>query len=290
MTDTYDLRLELSRRYPAKGQDRRVGELRLTTTDPEQALAVRAELRQALPDYQIEVYSVEESRARLLAVETYPKPRPKSAEDGRYINLSSAIGALLKARDVVKGHLAAGTIPTAPQCGDIALAMLNFDLPRDAISRAGLGVEGLTVEALGFTYGVLIGACHGLEMTTDRLDAIRNDLLKADLEIREPNKRLAEAHALQDLNAIQDAGLPIYVRAVYGYLGDDSHTTDTVAPDGDPYKVIIESPQSFDDVIRWQDDHLDPVYVVRPAPDEDRLKGFRSLMTDGRSYVLKPRV
>lgn len=65
----YDLRLELTRRAPAEGQDRRIGELRLTTDDPAAGLAIRDELRVALGDaYQIEIYSVEQTRARLLCV------------------------------------------------------------------------------------------------------------------------------------------------------------------------------------------------------------------------------
>ncbi|USN14529.1 hypothetical protein DOMOVOI_00540 [Brevundimonas phage vB_BpoS-Domovoi] len=69
MTDTpYDLRLELSRRAAEGAPARRIGELRLTTEDPAEALAVRDELRAALPGLQIEAYSVETSHARLLAV------------------------------------------------------------------------------------------------------------------------------------------------------------------------------------------------------------------------------
>lgn len=286
--DTYDLRLELSRRYPAQGQDKRLGELRLTTTDPEQALADRNALRAALgTDYQIELYSVEDKRSRIFAVETYPRPKPTPAQDDRFLNLSVAIGALLKARDAVKVHIEAGTIPGRQECRDIARALAVFDLERQDIESAGRSdMMALSLDGLGFTYGVLIAACQGLAMTNARLDEVRADLMKPDLEIREPNKRLAEAHALQDAYAL-DGGFPISVRAVYGYKGDDNHTTDLVAPEDAPFKVVMTQPQSFDDVIRWQDDHLDPVYIVTPAPGETRLDGFRSLATDGRSYVLK---
>ncbi|UTC29121.1 hypothetical protein BAMBUS_00380 [Brevundimonas phage vB_BpoS-Bambus] len=291
MTDApYDLRLELSRRHPAQGEDRRIGELRLTTTDPEAGLAIRNELRVALGmAYQVEVYTVEETRARLLCVETYPAPKPKPApvEDGRYTGLSLAIVDLMKARDTLRLHIEAKTAPTRQECRDVAGALAAFGLKNQEVATAGMdGMVSLTQHALGFIYGVVIGACASLDLTPQRVVALRADLLKRDCALYEPHKRLAEARALQDLSTLDD-GLPVAVLSVFGYKGDEDHTTDLVAPEGEPYKVVLHTPQAFDDVIRWNDDFLDPVYVVTPAPGETRLGGFRSLMTHGRSYHLK---
>lgn len=294
MTDApYDLRLELSRRHPAHGQDRRIGELHLTTTDPEVALAVRNELRATLGmAYQVEVYTVEQTRARLLCVETYPAPKPKPApvEDGRYINLSTAIGALLKAGDALSNHILAETVPNRQECRDITRAMAVFDLPRDPIGTAAqVGMTALSLYDLGTTYGVVKAACAGLALTDKRLDEVRADLLKRNHEIHEPNKRLAEAHALQDLYAI-DGGYTLSAPWLVAFEGDSNDTTDLIAPPNEaPYKVVLDGAQSFDDVIRWQDDHLDPVYSVSPAPGETRLDGYRSIMLYGRSYALTPK-
>jgi hypothetical protein len=92
----------------------------------------------------------------------------------------------------------------------------------------------------------------------------------------------AEDKAINDFRSM--CGKVIYVKAIYGYVGDDSH--DVYIEDGDPWILVRITSTDESDVCHWNDEWLDPYWNVELLIEDHPAipEGFRSTWIHGKSY------
>ncbi|UTU07711.1 hypothetical protein CcrC1_gp520 [Caulobacter phage C1] len=150
-------------------------------------------------------------------------------------------------------------------------------------ARAGRLYEGDTAQLGTLVLDESAWSAYGDTLDTRRA-AIAAALLAKDHAEPSASREEAETEAMTDHAAV--VGTVIRVNDITGYYGETGQE-DLRPHDGAPPFAVVVMPSPRDDVIYWNDEHLDARWNVEPAPGETRLYGLRSLWVFGRSFVVE---
>lgn len=265
------------------------GDLILGTTDPIEAVALRKTLREALVGYDIALFEETTERRGVITAmdEDYFRNKAKAERAARFDTPDKAQALAWAALSTLDNHLT----------GDRALTRASRESVTEVLDYYGLGTLTARAKAkdgtaddnvLPYLVLALSTLCRGFPTPyRDAVDTQRWIAVCRSLAEHNPNSipttdiKACEREAIMDYEACE--GRVISVRFVNGYdLGTNDSNDQVAGADEPPYRVIV---CAMDDIDRqWCDDDLDPKWDVRPAADETRLDGLRSLWTFGRSY------
>lgn len=281
------------------------GDLVLGTTDPVEADALRRTLSVALPDYTLTLVMEETERRRVLAAFDEDHFRRRADRSGAvpiavvtpdaapgFDRAMNEAAAANRALGLVDDHLSNNRAMSAADAADVVLSLAYYDL-LDEKRRAILAdyapdhhiaLPVLRDAALALSTQV---RSFPVEFPAEAYNQDRYELVCGYLKRHNPNSTTkADAKACvaeADMDFKSCVGRIVEVRFVNGYLlGTNTQNDLVVGHDEDPYRVVV---CGADDLTsQWTDEDLDPKWDVRPAPDETRLDGMRSLWTFGPSY------
>lgn len=287
MSDRFIIEISTTQTVAGVIHTERVGDLILTTTDPVAAVEFRKSLRSMMAGtgYDLKLVSEETERRTVITAFNEDHFRTKAQpEDGRFIALQNDIGGLLKAETLLAGEGRLSTNDLQNVVTSMRRMMLDDETILAPLVRAQTSVD-LTMGERVAALTVVMAACRDLAMSDKRRWEIGQNLSQTTPNsLVKPNKRLCEAHALQDRNALLGKTIPVH--EVDGYVGDTSDQASRTAPDNDPFMVTVTAIDG-DSLFRWMDDeNLDPVYSVVPGPNENRLGNLRSIWVQGRSFSI----
>lgn len=301
--------IELSRRRHADGSAPTgdvfavIGELNVGTTDPVVAADLRDELKARLsPDFTVVLYMVEESRSRVLAAMNEDHFRTRrdrtagaalavetpGAAPGYDVAMNEAAAAL-KALLLIDNYLCGetGTL-TYSDFENIALSLEHYGLTnavtRSTIRRGTGRIDGELKMALAelSTLTRAFPLAYVEPVDSERWLAV-GEVLRQHNPDSIPSIRTATCEHEAELDFAACKGRVVEVTFVNGYdLGTNDQNDHVLGTDEAPYRVVVTGMDPVS--TQWCDDDLDPKWDVRPAPDETRLDGLRSLWTFGPSY------
>lgn len=291
---------------------KKVGEMVLTTTDPVEADQFRKTLagllrQPGVMDAPVHVALQMETVERRLVLcamdeDYFRRKRPDrsagaalavetpGAEPG-FDRAMNEAAAATRALGLVDDHLSHNRAMTADQAADVVLSLAYYDL-LDEKRRAILAdyapdhhiaLPVLRDAALALSTTVRQFPLAWTEpVDTDRWLAITRQMMHHNNNsTSQPNAKACVVEADLDFKAC--VGRVVETTFVNGYdLGTNDQNDHVTGAGEPPYRVVVVGCDDMNS--QWCDEDLDPKWDVRPAPDETRLDGLRSLWTFGPSY------